>query len=301
MKVLVGGATGLIGSALARQLKEQGHDVLSLTRNPGGAADAVGWDPEKKSIDAEKLPDVDAVVNLAGDNIGKGRWSADKKKRIRESRVDATAFLVQTLKKLETRPRVFITASAIGFYGDRGDEVLREDSAPGEGFLAEICRDWEAAAATLASEETRVNMARFGIVLSTQGGALKEMLTPFKLGAGGVIGGGDQYYSWIAIDDAVGALAHILSDVDEPGPVNIVSPNPATNRDFTKALGKVLNRPTVAPMPKFAARLAFGKEKADELLLASARVEPARLLETGYIYKYPELHGALEHVIRSRC
>lgn len=297
MKVLVSGATGLIGSALTKQLQDDGHTVLSLTRHPGGMTNAVGWDLQAKTIDTGKLKDVEAVVHLAGENIGTGRWTADKKKRILDSRVEGTRFLAETMAKQASPPRVFISASAIGYYGDRGDEQLTEDSSPGDGFLAQVCKDWEAATAPLASIETRVNLARFGIVLSTKGGALAEMLTPFKLGAGGVIGSGKQYYSWIVIDDVAGALLHLLTAVQEPGPFNIVAPNPATNHDFTKALGSVLHRPTVAPMPKFAARLAFGKERADELLLASTRVEPARLLETGYIFKYPELHGALEYVI----
>lgn len=300
MKVLVSGATGLIGTALVEEMARQGHTVYSLTRDPSRAkGPAVQWDPSSKSIDTSKLEGIEAVVHLAGENIGTGRWSAKKKERIRSSRVEGTRFLSESLAKLQSPPSVFVSASAIGYYGSRGDEKLREDSPMGSGFLAEICRDWEAATAPLSGTSTRVNHARFGIVLSTKGGALAEMLTPFKLGAGGIIGDGKQYYSWIAIDDAVGGLMHILTEVKQLGPVNVVAPNPKTNAEFTKTLGKVLHRPTIAPMPKIAARLVFGKEKADELLLASARVEPAKLLETGYIFKYPELEGALEHILAS--
>lgn len=296
MHVIVSGSTGLVGSALIPRLTESGHRVTRLVRTiPAAGEDAVGWDPAAGTVNAAGLEGADAVVHLAGESIA-GRWTKEKKARIRDSRVHGTRVLCEALAKLERRPSVLVSASAIGYYGDRGDEVLTEDSAPGHNFLAEVCRDWERATDPAAERGIRVVLLRYGVVLSPTGGALAQMLTPFRLGAGGRIGSGRQYLSWIALDDAVGATQHAVVTESLRGPVNGVAPEPVTNQQFTKALGRVLGRPTVLPMPRFAARLAFG-QMADELLLASARVEPTRLLQTGYAFRHPDLESALRHVL----
>jgi uncharacterized protein (TIGR01777 family) len=235
-------------------------------------------------------------VHLAGENVAAGRWNDARKLRIRSSRVDGTRMLAAALAQMERPPRALITASAVGYYGDRGDAWMDERSAPGTGFLAEVCRAWEAATEPARSAGIRVAHLRFGVVLSAAGGALKRMLLPFKLGAGGVLGSGDQYMSWISIDDAVGAIVHAVAERSIAGPVNAVAPAPVTNREFTQALGRVLRRPTVFPMPAFAARLAFG-EMADEMLLASTRVRPSRLEETGYRFEHTSVEQALRHVL----
>jgi uncharacterized protein (TIGR01777 family) len=261
---------------------------------PGHAE--VHWQPETGSIATPGLEGLDAVVHLAGENIAAGRWTAEKKASIRDSRVQGTHLLCDALAQLVNPPKVLVSASAIGYYGDRGAEVLREDSRPGRDFLADVCRAWEAATAPAAQRGIRVVNLRFGIVLSAAGGALAKMLLPFKLGAGGIIGSGQQYMSWIALDDVVGAIHHTLITDTLHGPVNAVAPNPVTNAVFTKTLGRVLWRPTLFPLPAFVARAAFG-EMADALLLASTRVEPARLKDTHYAFRYPELEGALRHVL----
>ena len=294
MKVLVTGSTGFIGSALVSALTAAGHQVTRLVRKLAGAGE-VRWDPTAGAIDTGGLEGHDAVVHLAGENIA-GRWTAAKKQRIRESRVNGTRLLTEALAKLSRRPRALVCASAIGYYGDRGEEKLREGSPPGKGFLADTCVAWEAAAKPAADAGLRVVHLRIGVVLHPAGGALKQMLLPFKLGAGGVIGSGRQYMSWIALDDLIGIFQHALANDSLRGPANAVAPNPATNREFTKTLGKVLSRPTIFPMPAFAARLAFG-EMADELLLASTRVEPARLAASGYSFAYPQLEAALRHLL----
>ena len=294
MKVLVTGSTGFIGSALVSALTAAGHQVTRLVRKLAGAGE-VRWDPAAGAIDTGGLEGHDAVVHLAGENIA-GRWTAAKKQRIRESRVNGTRLLAEALAKLSRRPRALVCASAIGYYGDRGEEKLREGSPPGKGFLAEACVAWEAAAKPAADAGLRVVHLRIGVVLHPKGGALKQMLLPFKLGLGGVIGSGRQYMSWIALDDLIGIFQHALANDSLRGPANAVAPNPATNREFTKSLGQVLSRPTIFPMPAFAARLAFG-EMADELLLASTRVEPARLAASGYSFAYPQLEAALRHLL----
>jgi uncharacterized protein len=295
MKVLISGATGLIGSALIPELESGGHQITRLTRSPGSGGD-VGWNPDVGEIDASRLEGHDAVVHLAGESIGEGRWTPEKKRRIRESRTKGTRLLAETIASLPEPPRVMVSASAVGYYGDRGNELLREDSGPGSDFLAEVCKAWEAAADPAREAGMRVVHLRNGIVLSTEGGALARTLPIFKLGGGGRIGSGRQWWSWVAMDDVVGAIVHALTDDSVEGPVNVGSPNPLTNAEYTRVLGKVLNRPTIFPLPAPAARLMLG-EVADALLLASQRMEPAKLEETGYEFRYPELEGALRHLL----
>ena len=295
MHVLVTGASGLIGSALVPRLLEGGHQAIRLVRTaPQG--DDLRWDPAAGVLDPASLEGLDAVVHLAGENIGAGRWTPERKSRIRESRVRGTALLSEALASLADPPQVLVCASAVGFYGSRGDEVLTEDSPAGSGFLAELCRDWEAAAEPARAKGLRVVHLRFGMVLSPEGGALRKMLLSFRLGLGGRIGDGAQTWSWISLDDVVGALCHALATDGLRGPVNAVSPHPVTNLEFTRTLGAALCRPTPFPMPAFAARLAFG-EMADALLLCSARAVPARLQETGYAFRHPDLAGALRDLL----
>jgi uncharacterized protein len=294
MNILVTGASGLIGSALVPFLTTGGHTVTQLVR-PRHAADGVfSWGPSAGQLDPKALAGIDAVVHLAGESIAVRRWNAEQKRRIMDSRVQGTRLLCERLAGLERPPRVLVSASAIGFYGDRGEETLTEESAPGSGFLTDVCRAWEEATKAARDRGIRVVHTRFGIVLSPKGGALAKMLTPFQLGAGGVIGGGRQYMSWVALDDAIGAIHHALIADSLSGPVNVVAPQPVTNREFTKTLGRVIGRPTVFPMPAFAARLAFG-EMADALLLASTRVQPSRLLADGYRFRFTDLKCALRH------
>jgi uncharacterized protein (TIGR01777 family) len=297
MHVLVTGSTGLVGSTLVPSLTTAGHQVTRLVRTtprPGQAA--VYWHPEDGSIATPGLEGMDAVVHLAGENIAAGRWSSEKKARIRDSRVQGTRVLCDALAQLVNPPKVLVSASAIGYYGDRGAEVLREQSRPGRDFLADVCRAWEAATAAAAQRRIRVVNLRIGMVLSAAGGALAKMLLPFKMGAGGRIGSGQQYMSWIALDDLIGVIHHVLLTDSLQGPVNAVAPHPVTNSEFTRTLGRVLRRPTLLPLPAFAARAAFG-EMADALLLASTRVEPAKLKDSHYAFRYPELEGALRHVL----
>lgn len=296
MNVLVTGSSGLIGSALVSFLLTNGHGVTHLVRvNPRPGRAEVYWDPAAGMLDTVGLEGMDAVVHLAGENII-GRWSAEKKARIRDSRVKGTRLLCEGLARLVQPPNVLVCASAIGYYGDRGEEVLREESAPGTSFLADVCRQWEAAAAPAAQKGIRVVHLRIGLVLSAAGGALAKMLPPFRMGVGGKLGNGRQYVSWITIDDLVGVISHALTTPTLRGPVNAVTPHPVTNLEFTQTLGRVLSRPTVLPMPAFAARLAFG-EMADEVLLASARVEPARLLASGYSFRHPQLEASLRRLL----
>ncbi|HEY3969078.1 MAG TPA: TIGR01777 family oxidoreductase [Planctomycetaceae bacterium] len=298
MNILVSGSTGLVGTALIPILTGAGHEVVRLVRskarNP--SKELIGWDPAAKSIDAAGLDGLDAIVHLAGEPIAAGRWTAARKARIRDSRVQGTQLLCDALAHVARPPATLVCASAIGFYGDRGDEALTEASAAGSNFLADVCREWEAACDPARKKGIRVVNLRFGVILSPRGGALAKMLTPFKLGAGGVLGSGRQYMSCIAIDDCVGAILHSLSNTSVAGPLNVVGPEPVTNRVFTKTLGKVLGRPTIFPMPAFAARLAFG-EMADALLLSSSRVEPQKLSKTGFQFQCSTLESALRHVL----
>jgi hypothetical protein len=296
MDILVSGASGLIGQALIPVLKTGGHRVICLVRfKPRGGESLVCWDPSGGEIDAPKLEGFDAVVHLAGEPIT-GRWNAAKKRAIRDSRVKSTRLLCETLAKLTSRPRVVVAASASGYYGDRGDEVLREESEAGSSFLSQVCQEWESATKPAGECGIRVVNLRFGFVLSRAGGGLAKMLPAFKMGVGGRIGSGKQYLSWIAIDDLVQIILFAITTQALDGPVNAVAPNPVTNLVFTKTLGRVLRRPAVFPMPAFAVRLAFG-EMGKELLLDSARLEPARLLNAGYQFRFPQLEGALRHLL----
>ncbi|MFZ0963694.1 MAG: TIGR01777 family oxidoreductase [Terriglobia bacterium] len=296
MRILLTGSSGLIGRALLSPLAADGHKVIPLTRTKTPARGRhISWDPDAGIIDKDDLEDFDAVVHLAGESIV-GRLTTTKKARILESRVQGTRLLCETLAQVRDRPLVLVSASAIGYYGDRGDEVLKEESSPGSLFLSKVARDWEAATEPARRKGIRVVNLRIGFVLSKAGGGLAAMLSPFKWGVAGRVGSGRQYLSWIALDDVVGAISHaILSDALR-GPVNAVAPHPVTNREFTKTLGRVLWRPTIFPLPVFAAHMVMG-EMADELLLASTRVEPAKLLASGYEFQFPELKGALRHVL----
>lgn len=296
MKILVTGASGLVGSALVPHLKSKGHEVIRLVRSQAGAGE-IKWEPEKGIETPAQLEGLDAVIHLAGENIAEGRWTDEKKTRIRESRVKGTRTLSEALAQLTRPPKTLIAASAIGFYGTRGDEVLTEQSASGTDFLSEVCREWELATRPAAEKGIRVVSLRFGVILSAEGGAFAKMVTPFKLGVGGKVGSGKQYMSWITLDDVIGVIDYALANDEMRGPVNVVAPNPVTNLEFTKALGHALSRPTIFPAPAFALRLAFG-EMADALLLSSARVEPLRLKESGFVFQYPELNGALGHILR---
>jgi uncharacterized protein (TIGR01777 family) len=299
MNILVTGATGLIGTALISLLTQNKNRVIRLVRKTQLAPGEIGWDPYAQTLDKEPLEGLDAVVHLAGENIADGRWTAGKKLRIRESRIQGTRFLAQSLASLFDPPKVLVSVSAIGYYGDRGEELLDEESDPGKGFLADVCREWEAATAPAVMRGIRVVHPRLGMVLSTAGGALARMLPPFRLGIGGRIGNGQQYMSWITIEDLVGVLDYAIHNGSLHGPVNAVSPNPLTNQDFSIMLGRVLSKPAFLALPAFAARIAFG-EMADALLLASARVLPTRLKESGYLFQFPEVEDALRHVLETR-
>ena len=290
--VLVSGSSGLVGKTLAAFLTTGGHRVRRLVRRAPENDDEFHWDPAKGELDSAALDGVDAVVHLAGENIAARRWSDAQKARIRDSRISGTRLLVDAVGSRSRKPQAFVCASAVGVYGDRSDEPLDEDSETGTGFLAEVCKDWESETHRLAG--VRTVQLRFGVVLSPAGGALAKMLLPFRLGVGGRIGGGRQWMSWVALDDAVGVIHHALFTDELQGPVNAVAPQPVTNSEYTRILGRILRRPTVLPMPSFAARLAFG-ELANELLLASQRAVPRRLQETGYVFARPDLEGALRH------
>ncbi|HZY65231.1 MAG TPA: TIGR01777 family oxidoreductase [Rubrobacteraceae bacterium] len=295
MRVLVSGATGLIGSALSSELENKGHRVIVLSRSEPSSEKTIRWDPSRGQLDASRLEGIDAVVHLAGESII-GRWTGEKKRRIRESRVQGTLLLAESIAGLSEKPRAMVCASGINYYGDRGNELLREESEPGDAFLSEVVKEWEAAADPAREVSIRVANLRFGVVLSPEGVALGMTLPIFKLGGGGKVGSGRQWWSWVALDDVVGALIHALENDFVEGPVNVVAPNPLTNAEYTKVLGEVLNRPTLVPVPAPAIRAVLG-QVADELLLASMRVEPAKLKETGYEFRYPGLEGALRHLL----
>lgn len=298
LKVLVTGASGLIGKQLVPFLSTQGHEVLTAVRSKNQAKDnkSVYWNPESGEIDSSKLEELDAVIHLAGENLASARWTEQKKSRIRGSRVKATTLLADALGKLSKPPGVLVCASATGYYGDRQDERLDESSSAGKGFLAELCKDWENASSIAAEKGIRVVNLRIGIVLSPKGGALKMMLPPFLLGGGGSIGSGKQSLSWISIDDLVRAIHHAMMTESVCGPVNLVSPIPVTSTEFAAALGKVLSRPAAFPVTDFAAKLIFG-EMAEELLLSSSFVSPKKLLESGFEFCQPELKQCLRFLL----
>jgi uncharacterized protein len=293
-KVLISGSSGLIGSALIRRLRARGWQVTRLTRSPSSGPDQISWDPSKP-ISPQSVSGFDAVVHLAGETVAE-RWTEAKKRAIRDSRVLGTRNISEALAQAGQRPAFLVSASAIGIYGDRGDQVLVEQSSPGEGFLAEVCREWELATQAAAEAGIRTVQTRFGIVLSRSGGALAKMLVPFRLGIGGNMGSGRQWWSWVALDDVIGAIEHVMKTDTLAGPVNVVSPHPVTNREFTKCLASVLARPALFPMPPFVARRALG-QMADELLLASQRVEPARLSASGFRFARSDLRWALRSIL----
>ena len=297
MKVLVTGASGLIGSALSKFLTAGGHSVIRLQRKNFEPESPV-WDLENCINDLARNREKYAVVHLAGENIADGRWSKKKKNRILNSRVHGTKFLAAYFAGTDFKPELIISASAVGFYGERGTEIIDESFASGSGFLAGVCQQWEDSVNIAEEAGIRVVNARFGAVLSSSGGALRKMLLPFKMGLGGIIGSGEQYFSWVSIDDAVRIIQHIIADDSIRGPVNFAAPNAVSNREFTKTLGRVLRRPTIFPLPAVVARLAFG-EMADELLLTPIRVYPKKIVESGYKFLHPELGEALKHILKA--
>jgi uncharacterized protein (TIGR01777 family) len=296
MDVVVTGSSGFIGAELLARLRDLGHRVIPMVRRQG-VPDTVYWDPARGVIDAASLEGVDAVVHLAGEGIGEKKWSDAQKAVILESRTVSTSLLATTLAGLERKPSVLVSGSAIGFYGSRGDEVLTESSGTGAGFLAEVCTAWERAAQPAREAGIRVAYARTGIVLAPQGGALKRMLLPFKLGLGGRIGSGTQYMSWISMRDEVSALVAMLNDDRYDGPVNLTAPNPVTNADFTKILGEALHRPTLLPTPLLPLKVKFGGELVQALLLDSQRVMPRALQEHGFTFADDTLAHALSTML----
>jgi uncharacterized protein len=295
-RILVSGVSGPIGTALLPSFDARGYEVVRLVRGTASGEKQIAWDPEKP-LSPNAVSGFDAVVHLAGESI-MGRWTEAKKKSIRDSRVNGTRNLAQALAQARLKPAVFVCGSAIGYYGSRGDEVLKETSAPGAGFLPDVCRDWEAATRPAIDAGIRTAQIRTGIVLSPKGGALGAMLTPFKLGVGGRIGDGRQWMSWIDVQDMVGAIHHILKNDLLQGPVNMVAPKPVMNAEFTKTLASVLSRPAIFPVPKCAVKLGFG-EMGETVLLGSQRVEPAQLVATGYPFRFRELSDSLRALLKS--
>ena len=302
MDVVIAGGSGFIGTALQSSLQADGHRVVQMVRpgsagSGGAAGDTIAWDPAAARIDAKGLEGVDAVVNLGGVGIGDKKWSADRKDEILQSRLTSTSLLASALARLQTPPAVFVSASAVGYYGNRGDEELTEDSAPGGDFLAGVCVAWEDAARPAAEAGLRVAWIRTGIVLHPSGGVLKQLLLPFKLGLGGRLGKGTQYMSWITLDDEVGAIRTVIDDPSLGGPVNLTAPNPVTNAEFTATMGKVLGRPTALPTPLLPLKLRYGGELVQHLLLDGQRVLPEKLEAAGYAFGHPELEPALRTLL----
>lgn len=295
MRVAIGGGTGLIGRKLVEKLASGGHEAVVLTRNPAHVkGPSVAWDPEHAPFPSAALGDVDAIVHLSGEGIAEKRWTDAQKKRIRDSRVVGTRAIAQAIRAAEVKPRVFICASAVGIYGDRGDDELTEESAPGSDFLAQVCREWEAAASDVEAAGVRRVSARFGVVLSSEGGALGKMLPVFRAGLGGRLGSGKQWFPWAHLDDVVGLLAHALT-TDISGPLNVVSPEQVTNARFTALLGDALHRPTLMRVPGTALKLALGEMSTT--LLGSQRVVPKKALAGGYTFKHPALGPALRDLV----
>jgi uncharacterized protein (TIGR01777 family) len=297
-RVLISGASGLVGKALAEALGARGDEVASLVRRAPRGPHEIPWDPRGGWLDPDHLRGFDAVVHLAGENVGAGRWTAARRAAIASSRIDGTRLLAERLGAACPEPPPFLAASATGFYGSRGEELLDEQGAAGAGFLAETCVAWEAQAEPLRARGGRVVHLRTSLVLAREGGALAKMLLPFRLGLGGRIGSGRQWWSWIALEDLVGIYLRAIDEPSWSGPVNATAPTPVTNLEFTRALGRALRRPTIFPLPAFAARALLGREMADELLLASARVTPRYLTEHGFAFRQPVLDGALRSVLR---
>ena len=295
-RILVSGVSGPIGTALLPTLKTRGYDVTRLVRGAATGEDQIPWDLARP-ISPEMVSGFDAVIHLAGESIV-GRWTKTKKIKIRSSRVAGTTSLAEALAGAKDKPQVFVCSSAIGYYGDRGNEVLTEQSKPGTGFLPDVCREWEAATQAAIHAGIRTVQIRTGVVLSPKGGALGKMLPPFKMGVGGTIGDGRQWMSWIDLQDMVGAIHHILKSDLLQGPVNLVAPKPVTNAEFTKTLGRALSRPTVLPLPAFAVKLAFG-EMGETVLLGSQRVEPSQLVMSGYPFRFSNLQASLENILKS--
>jgi uncharacterized protein (TIGR01777 family) len=304
MRILVSGSTGFLGTALVETLERQGHAVARLVRPAttqknaaGGHAQAVQWDPVAGQFDANGAEGAEARIHLAGASIAGGRWNASRKELLRTSRIDGTHHLIGALAKLQRPPRVIVAASAIGYYGNRGDETLTEASAPGNDFLAALCREWEAETGRGAEFGARVVNLRFGIILAAHGGALPRMALPFKFGAGGRLGNGQQWISWLTLQETVKIIQFALANSGLSGPVNAVTPNPVRNEEFTRILAKTLHRPALFPAPAFALRLALG-EMADALLLISQKVLPPKLADSGYTFLQPSLASALAEVFR---
>ncbi len=296
MRILITGASGLIGKALQESFEKKDYEMLLGSRSEPKSEDEIQWNADTGFADDDlpRLENLDAVIHLAGESISALRWTDEKKKAIRDSRVHGTRTMIEAFARLEKKPKVFISASAVGFYGDRGDDEMTETSAAGDTFLAEVCKEWEAESRRAEDMGIRTILLRNGIVLSKHGGALATMLTPFKLGVGGVVGSGKQWMSWVSLDDVVGIVNFALENEAVRGAINVVSPNPATNEEFTKTLGEVLYRPTILPLPEFAVNLVFG-EMGDALLIDSTRVVPKRLVAAHYDFKFPDLKPALEH------
>jgi uncharacterized protein (TIGR01777 family) len=299
MRILITGASGLIGKALQKSFEAKGYGMLLAGRGEPKSANEIQWTVEDgfREEDLARLEGLDAFIHLAGEGIAGLRWTEEKKKAIRESRVIGTRNVVDALSKLDRKPNVFISGSAMGYYGDRGDEIVTESSRPGDTFLAEVCKEWEMESRRAEDLGIRTVLLRTSIVLSKDGGALATMLTPFKFGVGGVVGSGQQWMSWVSLDDVVAIVNFALENENLRGAVNIASPNPVTNEEFTKTLGGVLYRPTILPLPEFAVNLVFG-EMGDALLIHSTRVEPKRLQEAGYEFKFTNLKSALEHAVK---
>lgn len=296
MKVLITGASGLVGAALQRSFTDKGYEMLLASRNEPKTADHIQWTPEEGFAEPERLEGIDAVVHLAGESVSGLRWTDDKKKAIRDSRVLGTRSVVDAISKLKDKPKVLVAASAIGFYGERGDDEVSESSTAGHGFLADVAKEWEGEARRAEDAGIRTVLLRTGIVLSKEGGALAAMLTPFKMGVGGVVGSGKQWMSWISLDDHVAIINYVIENENIRGAVNAVSPAPVTNEEFTKAMGEVLYRPTFIPLPEFAVSMLMG-EMGDALLLTSIRVLPRRLEDAGFKFEYPDLKSALGHAV----
>ena len=294
MRVAVTGSSGLIGTALVARLRGEGHEVVRVVRT---GSDGVRWDPEAGTIDAAGLEGVEGAVHLAGEGIGEKRWSDEQKRRIRESRTKGTALLASTLARLDPKPAVLVSGSGVGYYGLRGDEVLTEGSSNGTGFLAELCRDWEAAAQPAVDAGIRTVFLRSGIVLSRKGGALGRLLPMIKLGLGGKLGTGDQWWSWISLEDEVRLIVHALNTPSIRGPLNAVAPNPVTNTELVKEAGKIAGRPTVLPVPKFALGLVMGPELTEEMILASQRIRPTVAEASGFTFTHPDVRSALRTVL----